>query len=126
MTQIIGITIIGLLLALIFKSINPTFSAIIIICAACILFGKVASSLSQIIESISSITSNSQEAGAYINLMLKTLGIALISQFVADICRDAGENALAGQTEFASKIIIIAMILPLFEAVIKAVTGLLI
>ncbi|MDE6385833.1 MAG: stage III sporulation AC/AD family protein, partial [Eubacterium sp.] len=41
------------------------------------------------------------------------------------LCRDCGENALASQTETAAKVIVIAMILPLFETVIKIITGLL-
>ncbi len=37
----------------------------------------------------------------------------------------SGENALASQTEITSKIIILIMIMPLFEAVINTVSGLL-
>ncbi len=126
MTQIIGITVISLLFALIFKSVNPSFSIIIAVCAACILFFKVADSLAGIIESFKNLASGFENVNNYVHLMLKTLGIAMISQFIADICRDSGESALAGQTEVVTKIIIIAMIMPLFEAVIKAVSGLLI
>ena len=57
--------------------------------------------------------------------MMKILGISLIAQFVVDLCRDAGENALASQTEIASKVLILIMTLPLFETVINIVTGLL-
>lgn len=126
MTQIIGIAIISLMLALILKSTNPSFSAILVLCAACILFARVIGSLSDIFDNLLSISSESAEASAYIKLMLKTLGIALITQLIADVCRDSGESALAGQTELAAKIIIIAMIMPLLDAVIKAVSGLLV
>ena len=126
MTQLIGITAIALMLAMLLKNINHAFSVVVIVCASCLLFGKVIGSLSQIIAGIKSISAGSGETAAYIDLMIKTLGIALISQFIADICRDSGENALAGQTEVATKILIITMILPLFEAVIKAISGLLI
>ena len=57
--------------------------------------------------------------------MLKALGIALITQFVSDTCRDNGENALASITETVAKIAVIVMLLPLFETVFDIVSGLL-
>ncbi len=126
MMQIVGISVITLLLALLLRNVNQTASVILIICASGLLFIKISASLGEIISALKELSSGAEEAYSYIILMLKVLGIALITQLTADICRDAGESALAGQTEVASKIIIIAMIMPLFEAIIKSVSGLLI
>lgn len=57
--------------------------------------------------------------------MVKILGITLITQFIIDLCRDSGENALASQTEITSKILILIMVMPMFEAVMNIVSGLL-
>ena len=56
--------------------------------------------------------------------MLKVLVIALVTQIVSDMCRDSGESALAGQTETAAKIMIVAVVLPLIQAVLKVISGL--
>ncbi len=123
MTVIIGISLSALILAVFVRDYNKTASIMIMIAAAAMIFFRLASGLSEIFSSISAISSGVETAASYIKL--KVLGIVLITQFVADLCRDCGENALASQTETAAKVIVIAMILPLFETVIKIITGLL-
>ena len=125
MTVIIGISLSALILAVFVIDYNKTASIMIMIAAAAMIFFRLASGLSEIFSSISAISSGVETAASYIKLMIKVLGIVLITQFVADLCRDCGENALASQTETAAKVIVIAMILPLFETVIKIITGLL-
>ena len=125
MTVIIGISLSALILAVFVRDYNKTASIMIMIAAAAMIFFRLASGLSEIFSSISAISSGVVTAASYIKLMIKVLGIVLITQFVADLCRDCGENALASQTETAAKVIVIAMILPLFETVIKIITGLL-
>ena len=56
--------------------------------------------------------------------MLKSLCIVIITQITVDLCRDNGENALASFTEISAKVLIISLVMPLFEAVITMVMGL--
>ncbi|MEZ3420356.1 MAG: stage III sporulation AC/AD family protein [Eubacterium sp.] len=125
MTALIGISLSALILAVFIRDYNKTASIVIMIAASAMIFLRIASDISGIFESLSNLSSGVETAASYIKLMMKVLGIVLITQFVADMCRDCGENALAGQTETAAKVIVISMILPLFETVIKIVTGLL-
>lgn len=125
MTAIIGISISALILAVFIKDHNKTASLVIMLAAAVLIFLRIISGVSEIFSSITEISSGVEATASYIKLMLKVLGIVLITQFVADLCRDSGENALAGQTETAAKIIVITMILPLFESVVGIISGLL-
>ena len=56
--------------------------------------------------------------------MLKSLCIVIITQITVDLCRDNGENALASFTEISAKVLIISLVMPLFQAVITMVMGL--
>lgn len=125
MTALIGISLSALVLAVFIRDYNKTASIAITIAASALIFLRIAFDLSGIFETLTSISSGVETAASYIKLMMKVLGIVLITQFVADMCRDCGEKALAGQTETAAKIIVISMVLPLFETVIKIITGLL-
>lgn len=49
--------------------------------------------------------------------LIKTLGIAIISRVGSDLCRDAGQNAMAGLVEMAGAFGAILVALPLFSAV---------
>ncbi len=125
MIKIAGFVLISLLLILFLKETKREFS--IILAAACgiILFVTVADDLYDIATKIYDLSTQADNINTYILLMMRILGISLIAQFVADLCRDSGENALASQTETASKVLILIMTLPLFETVINIVTGLL-
>lgn len=52
------------------------------------------------------------------SLMLKALGIALISKFCSDICRDCGEGGLAGGVESVGRIAIISLCIPVVAEIL--------
>lgn len=125
MIKIAGFVLISLFLIIFLRDTKREFSILLTVACGIILFIAVADDFYSVAQSIYNLSSGINNVNSYISLMLKILGISLIAQFVSDLCRDAGENALASQTETASKIIILIMTLPLFETVINIVTGLL-
>ncbi|MCH5320384.1 MAG: hypothetical protein J1E36_01380 [Eubacterium sp.] len=125
MIKIAGIILISLLLIIILKQTKREFALILTIGCAVVLFVTVADDFFSIAQRIFNLSAGIDNLDTYVSLMLRILGISLISQFIIDLCRDTGENALASQTEIASKIIILIMTLPLFETVVNIITGLL-
>ncbi len=125
MIKIAGIVVIALLLSVFLRNYKSEFSLLIVICAAVLIFIIISEDLHTVVTDFSELTESVDGIGQYINLMLKVLGISLIAQLLSDLCRDSGESALATQTETAAKVIILIISYPLFESVIKIVTGLL-
>lgn len=124
MTHIIGIALVALIFGIFLRQHNKTVSLLLIIFASLMIFFETADTLSEIISALTDMASGMEETSAYLRIMFKVLGIALITQVISDLCRDSGESALAGQTEVAAKIIIVSLILPLLQTVIKVITGL--
>lgn len=124
MIKALGISIVTLLCSLILRDKNRTFALILSIAGACLLFGTVISELSEVVNGIIDYTRDINSSLPFIKLMLKVLGITLSTQIVSDICRDNGENALASMTEIVAKVLVIAMIIPLFETIISIINGL--
>ena len=56
----------------------------------------------------------------YMGTILKIVGVAYIADFGSQICRDAGEGALASKIEFAAKIIVLVMAVPIIVAVLQS------
>lgn len=125
MIKIAVVTLTALILVIFLKRTNKEFAFILTFAAALILFSIVISDFFDVVNRIYTISSGIENLNSYITLMVKILGITLITQFIIDLCKDSGENALATQTEIASKIIILIMVMPLFEAVMNVVAGLL-
>lgn len=53
----------------------------------------------------------------YVSILFRALGLCLLTQLAADACRDAGEQGLASKTEFAGKLSLLTLALPLFRKV---------
>lgn len=61
----------------------------------------------------------------YAVFLLKALGIAVLTQCAADICRDAGESGIAGGVELAGKAEILLLCLPLIGEILATANKLL-
>lgn len=48
----------------------------------------------------------------YFTQLLKMLGVAYASEFAATICRDAGQQSIAGMIELFAKLSIVALSIP--------------
>ncbi|MBO4354022.1 MAG: hypothetical protein J5860_03670 [Clostridia bacterium] len=64
----------------------------------------------------------SEAAGfsAYFEAVLKALGISVIADTAAGMCRDGGHATLASKVEFAAKIMILALALPIIKEIVAA------
>ncbi|MDR2515151.1 MAG: stage III sporulation protein AD [Christensenellaceae bacterium] len=70
--------------------------------------------VAQLAPAIQSLTAMLREANLQeetIALLLKVAGVALVSEFAAQICRDAGEASLASKAELAGKASVLLMAL---------------
>ena len=57
----------------------------------------------------------------YIEIVMKILGISYISSFCIELCKDAGSSTLASKVEFAAKILILALAIPILAAVLNSI-----
>ncbi|MEE0980647.1 MAG: stage III sporulation AC/AD family protein [Acutalibacteraceae bacterium] len=61
----------------------------------------------------------------YVLLLLKVLGVALITKFAIDICNDSGNSALGTAVSLAGKAVILIMCFPLLSTVVELAVGML-
>jgi len=57
----------------------------------------------------------------YLKVILKVIGVAYVTQFGAELCRDAGEGAIASKIEFGGKVMIVAMSVPIMYSFLEVV-----
>ena len=65
------------------------------------------------------------QSPAVLEPVFKTVGIALVTRVAAEVCRDAGEGGIASSVEIAGAVLALFVALPLLEAVLETVAGLL-
>lgn len=98
---------------------------LLVLAAVSIIFFKSIESIYGISSEIRSLFSQADIDDQYIKILFKGLGICCITQLATDFCKDCGENAIAGQAEFAGKIALLIISFPLFKALIGIVKTLL-
>lgn len=115
--KLCGIAIVAVMLIVTLKQLKPEFAVPVTIISSVIVFIVGLACLSPVIEYINGILN--AEIGEYMTVLMKSLGIALLTQITSDICRDAGETSVAAKVEFAGKAEILVLSLPLLTKLLE-------
>ncbi|NLZ92596.1 MAG: stage III sporulation protein AD [Firmicutes bacterium] len=119
--QIVAFALIATFLVIVVRETKPFYSMMIAMMAGIIIFLRVAAYLSTVINVLLDMTLQANISLVYLNTLLKILGIAYLAEFGAQICRDAGEGIIASKVEFAGKLLILVMAMPLVVAVLETI-----
>ncbi|OQB25207.1 MAG: Stage III sporulation protein AC/AD protein family protein [Firmicutes bacterium ADurb.Bin182] len=117
----IALAIIATVFCVLIKSYKPEMALQISIAAGILI---ILSAIEQITGISKAISKMAEEYGiniTYITVILKAIGIAYLTQFAAQICKDAGETAIAGKVELIGRVLILAMALPLVTVLLKMI-----
>lgn len=102
------------------------YSILVQIATGTIIMVSVVVQISDVVTQLTELASGIGINTAYVKLLIKVLSICVITQFVCEICKDSGESALSSQIEFAGKIIVVTLMLPLLKSIINLVVGIII
>jgi stage III sporulation protein AD len=119
--QIVAFALIATILVVLLKEHRPVLAMQLSIVVGVVIFLRLIRYLSLVLEFLTGMTMQANISLVYLNILLKIVGIAYIAEFGAQICRDAGEGATAGKVEFAGKLFILVMALPLISAVLETI-----
>lgn len=122
--EIIQVVIIGLvstIIILLLKDERPEIAIQLSIACGIIIFFIMLSKITAVIQALEQIANKVNIDTVYLNTVLKIIGIAYISSFGVEICKDAGQNSIGSKIEFAGKILIIIMAMPIIMAIIDMI-----
>lgn len=123
--QIVGLGIIGTVLILVIRQQRPELALQLSLVISVIIFLVVAGKIALIIDLFNELANRANISQLYLNTILKIIGIAYIAEFGAQVCKDAGEGAVAGKIELAGKILIMVLAMPILIVVLDTVVKLL-
>lgn len=123
--RITAFAVCGAVLSLVLKEYKPSIAICLGILCALFLFFEVLQQINYIFVSVRSIASGLCVNLEYIDTVIKIIGVSCVSRFGTEVCRDAGQNAIAANLELAGKIIIVVLSLPLLISVINLILGVL-
>jgi stage III sporulation protein AD len=123
--QIVAIGLMATVLIGVLRSQRPELAVLLSVAAGVILFLLVLGKIGSIVGIITDLSARAGISVVYLGTIMKIIGIAYIAEFGAQICRDAGEGAVATKIEFAAKILIMVLAVPIVVAVLQSLLKLL-
>ena len=118
--QIVGLALVTTIMLLILRQEKPVLAVLLSIVFSIIIFTLMMGKMASILNVMRELTRRAEVNYFFFATILKILGVAYLAEFAVAICQDAGEQAVAKKVEFASKIIIAVLALPIMIAILES------
>lgn len=122
--KILIFLILSAFLVVFLNSYNSSAAMLIVLTAASVILVLALKTVFPAITALGSLLDSNVKGKEYFSAAFKALGIAYVSNFAADVCRDFGQNALASKAEFAGRCAIFIVTVPMIVAIAETALGL--
>lgn len=123
MINVATIGIIAVLMAITFKKGREEYSLYISIAACFIILLLGIGKLEVILDTINRLQGYIKINKAYINILIKIIGITYVTEFAASLCKDSGYQAIGEQVELVGKLSILAISMPILLALLDTINN---
>lgn len=118
--QIVGLGIMATVLAVIIRQHKPEMALLLSLAVGLMLFILVLGKIGAVLDVLKVLSNQANLNIVYLGVILKIVAIAYIADFGAQICRDAGEGAIAAKIELVAKVLVLVLAVPIVTAVLQA------
>lgn len=121
MVKIACLGLAGVMLGLFLRQIRSPFAELLSLSVCLLIIFYSVTKLSFVFELVDTLGGYASVQSEYFRILLKIIGITYVADFSANICRDAGYGAIAGQIEVFGKISVLAVSTPIIMALLETV-----
>lgn len=119
MEKIIMIGIMAVFLAIPLKKDKAEFGMLLIL-TACLLISFLAlGRIGELLRYLKSLQKYLGGGSIYMKVLFKMIAVTYMAELGANLCRDAGYSAVAGQIEFYGKLMLLAVSIPVLAALFE-------
>jgi len=123
--KIVGIGFLTLVVSLVLKEYKKEYAIYCSLIGGIILLTSSFGTIKEIVGFLSNISDKTSYNSEFLGLLLKITGIAVLVEYATSICKDSGETAIASKIDFAGKVIIISMSIPVISLTLTTLLKLL-
>lgn len=121
---IAGVAILAAVIAVMLRRGTGEYAMVLRLAAGALILLLILQAAAPALQQINHLLELAGIDSTYAGILFRTLGVTFLTQFAADACRDAGENALGSKVELAGRVSILVLALPLFAKVASIAAGL--
>lgn len=125
--DIVKIAFLGIVTVLLYaliRQMKPEFAPFVVLGGVSVVLITLADSLLDVSGSVDEMMSLAGLEKENISILMKALGICVVTQFAADICYDNSCSSIAAAVELAGRIGAIALAMPMLKTVAQLAIGL--
>ena len=125
--DIVKISFLGIISALLYvlvRNIKPEMAPLVILGGCGVLLVAMLGKITEITDSVGKMTELAGLDNENIKILLKALGICIVTQFAADICYDNACSSGAASVELSGRVGALILALPMLETVASLGIGL--
>ena len=121
--QVVGFGVIAAVIIIFVRQNRPDIAQLLSLAVGVIIVIYLLGYLKMIIDVLTDLALEAEINTVFLRTLLRVIGIAYIAEFGAQVCRDAGEGSIAAKIEFAGKLIILVMAIPMLMAVLQGIVS---
>lgn len=125
--DIVKIAFVGILTVLLYgllRQLKPEIAPLIVLGGAAVIFITLTESLLNVSGSVDEMMSLAGLEKENVSLLMKALGICVVTQFAADICYDNSGSSIAAAVELAGRVGAVSLAMPMIKTVAQIAIGL--
>lgn len=119
MIKIVGISLISSALYMVVKKYCSEYSVLAEIGAVLLVLVFLFPYIKTIVDFYYQYTEYIGISNDYVKIVVKTVGISILTQFSSGVCKDSGQNVLSDKIELAGKVIVAVLAIPMAQALLE-------
>lgn len=124
MIKIVFVAFIGVFASLTLKRVNSNLSFAVAVLTGVIIISMLYVDVNNLVQVFNTFSNGYGVSDNHIKLLLKVLGISYVTQFASSVAEECGEKFIAKKIEFAGKIFIITLSVPILLNLMNTILGL--
>ena len=123
--KVVGIGFVTLVISIVLQEVKEEYAIYAVLIGGILLLTASFGTIKEIVNFLSKISEKTSYNSEFIGLLLKITGSSILVEYTVSICKDSGESAIANKVDFAGKVIIISLSIPIINLTLTTLLSLL-
>lgn len=123
--QVAVFCLIATVLAMMLRQYRPEYAVFVSLACSVVAVLYLLQGIAQVAERMEALLESTLLSPELVQVVMKCLGVCILTELAGQTCRDAGEQAIGAKVELAGKVTLVLVSLPLFERLLQVAGSLL-
>jgi len=123
--RLIGLCVLAAAMVMLLRQMHPQSAALLSIAFTLMAIAAVLPEIARYVEQIDSFLDSVSLDDEYASVLVKAMGVTLITQLACEICREMDAPAIAKRAEFMGRMALFGIAIPVFISLAEMAVGVL-